>query len=117
MTKTDFDAKLWSLNKKITKHKTKHLLLENELTNLKTFDFSYFNGKSHFEEDGSQNYLIFQPMYKYLKTSDSSDYVLSWASKGLSNEYIKPPSAPNYFLKSTLNYLGLKTRIKFSGSC
>ena len=56
-------------------------------------------------------------MYKYLKISDSSDYVLSWASKGLSNEYIKPPSAPNYFFKSTLNFLGLKTRIKFSGSC
>ena len=106
-----------SLNRKITKNKAKHLLVENELNNLKTFDFSYFNGKSHFEEDVSQNYLIFQPMYKYLKTSDNSDYILSWTSKGLSNESIKPPSAPNYFLNPTLNYLGLKIRIKFSGSC
>ena len=39
------------------------------------------------------------------------------ADKGLSNESIKPPSAPNYFLNPTLNYLGLKIRIKFSGSC
>ena len=31
ITKTDFDAKLWSLNRKITQNKTKHLLGENEL--------------------------------------------------------------------------------------
>ena len=117
MKKTDFDAKLSSLNRKITKNKTKHLLVENELNNLKTFDSSYFNEKSHFKEDGSQNYLMFQPMYKYLKTSDSSDYILSWTSKGLSNEGIKPPSAPNYFFNPTLNYFGLKIRIKFSGIC
>ena len=112
ITKTDFDAKLSSLNKKITKNKTKHLLVESELNNLKTFDFSYFNGKSHFEEDGSQNYLTFQPIYKYLKTSDSSDYLLSWTSKGLPNESIKPPSAANYFLTPTLNYLDLKNKNK-----
>ena len=56
-------------------------------------------------------------MCKYLKTSGSSNYVLSWTSKGLSNESIKPPSATNYFLTPTLNYWGLKTRIKFHGSC
>ena len=31
VTKTDFDTKLQSLNKKITSNKTKHLLVENEL--------------------------------------------------------------------------------------
>ena len=56
ITKTDFDAKLSSLNRKITQNKTKHLLVENELNKLKTFDSSYFIGKSHFEEDGTQNY-------------------------------------------------------------
>ena len=56
MTKTDFDAKLSGLNKKITQNKIKHLLVENELNKLKTFDMSYFIGKSHFE-DGTQNYL------------------------------------------------------------
>ena len=67
MTKTDFDAKLSSLNRKITANKTKHLLVENEFKKLKTFDSSYFRGKSHFEEDGTQNYLVFQPMYRYFK--------------------------------------------------
>ena len=61
------------------------------------FDSSYFIKKSHFGEDGTQNYLVFQPMNKYLKV-DNSDYVLSWTSKGLSNENITPPSTRNNFL-------------------
>ena len=40
ITKTDFDPKLLNLNKEITSNKTKHLLLENELNQLKTFDSS-----------------------------------------------------------------------------
>ena len=55
ITKTDFDAKLSSLNRKITQNKTKHLLVESELNKLKTFDSSYFIGKSHFDEDYIQN--------------------------------------------------------------
>ena len=67
ITKTDFDAKLSSLNRKITKNKSKHLLVQNELKKLKTFDSSYFIGKIHFDEDGTHNYLLFPPMHKYLK--------------------------------------------------
>ena len=59
ITKADFDAKLSNLNRKATANKTKNLLVENELKKLKSFDLSYFIGKSHFEEDGTQNYLIF----------------------------------------------------------
>ena len=43
------------------------MLVENELKQLKIFDLKYFIGKSHFEEDGTQNYLVFQPMYIYFK--------------------------------------------------
>ena len=42
MTKADFDAKMSSLDRKNTSNKTKHLLVENELKKLKTFDSSYF---------------------------------------------------------------------------
>ena len=42
VTKTDFDTKLIHLNKKINSNKTKHLLVENELQKLQTFDLSYF---------------------------------------------------------------------------
>ena len=42
ITKTDFDAKLSTLNRKITQNKTKHLLVENELKKLKTFDLTLY---------------------------------------------------------------------------
>ena len=54
ITKTDFYAKLPSLNIEITKNKSKYLLVENELKRLKTFDSSYFIGKSHFEKEDVQ---------------------------------------------------------------
>ena len=31
---------------------------------LQTFDLSYFPSKSHFKDDGTQNYLMFQPIYR-----------------------------------------------------
>ena len=68
ITETDFDSNLSSLNRKSTTNKTKHMLVENELKKLKIFDSSYFIGKSHFEEDGTQNYLVFQSLYRYFKT-------------------------------------------------
>ena len=53
-------------NRKITKNKTDHLHVQNELNKLKTFDSSYFIGKNYFENDGTQNYLVFQPIDNYL---------------------------------------------------
>ena len=59
------------------------MLVENELKKLKTFDSIYFRGKSHFEEDGTQNYLVFQPMYSYFKVIANTKYISEWKSKGL----------------------------------
>ena len=57
VTKTDFDAKLTSVDRKINSTKTKHLLVENSLKKLNTFDISYFIGKSYFNNDGAQLFL------------------------------------------------------------
>ena len=114
ITKTDFDSKLSNLNRKITKNKTDHLIVKNELNKLKTFDSGYFIGKSHFEEDGTQNYLVFQPINKYFKLNTNTLYILSWQSKGLSNENIDPPTTS---LSPSINYVGNKIRVKFTGSC
>ena len=81
--KRDFDAKLSNLNRKITQNKSKHLLVENELNKLKTFDSGYFIGKSHFGEDGT--YLVFQPMHRYFKMIINTDYISAWKSKELKN--------------------------------
>ena len=78
-TKTDFDVKISSLNKRATTNKTKHLLDENELKKLKTFDLSQFIGKSHFEEDGTQNYLVFQTPNKYFKIITNTKYIFVMA--------------------------------------
>ena len=107
IAKIDFDAKLSRINRKTTENKTENVLVKNELNKLKTFDSSYFIGKSHFEEDGTQNYLVFQPINKYFKVITNTDYVSSWKSKALSAESIKPPA---------LNHYGIKTRVKFTGN-
>ena len=87
------------------------------MNKLKNFDSSYIIGKSHFEEDGTQNYLVFQPMYRYFKMFTNTDYILLWKSKGLSAETIKPPTTSDNSLTPALSYYGTKTTVKFTGSC
>ena len=86
------------------------------MNKLKTFDSSYFIGKSHSEEDGTQNYLVFQPINKYFKVITNTDYISSWKSKGLSAESIKPPTTSDNSLTPALSYYGTKTRVKFTES-
>ena len=117
ITKIEFDAKLSTLNREITANKSKHLLAVNELNKLKTFNSSYFIGKSHFEEDVTQNYLVFQPINKYFKVVANTDYVSSWKSKGLSAETIKPPKTSDNSLTPAVSYYGTKTKVKFTGTC
>ena len=47
ITKTYFEAKLPNPNRNINSNKTKHLLVENELKKIKSFDWGYFLGKRH----------------------------------------------------------------------
>ena len=85
---------------------------------LKTFDWSYLHGKSHFEEDGTQNWLVFQPIQRYFKlASDNPSIVLSWKSKGLSGESIKAPITSNKIFNPSQDYVGTKARLNFSGDC
>ena len=76
------------LKRKIPTNKAKHLLVENTLNKLKTFDSSYVIGKSHFDEDRTQNYLVFQPIIRYSKLITSTFYISSWKSKGLSDKVL-----------------------------
>ena len=117
ITKPDFHAKLSRINKKNTENKSKYLLVETKLNKLKTFDSSYFFGRSNFEEDVTQNYLVFQPLIKYFKVITNTDYVSSWKSKGLSAKSIKPPTISNNRLNPELDYYGAKTGAEFYECC
>ena len=74
ITKTDFGAKLSSLNRNNTANKTRHFLNDNYS--------SYYHGKNYFDEDGSLNYYVFQPLFKYLEVAHIGNitYILSWKS-------------------------------------
>ena len=75
------------------------------MNRLKTFDSSYFIGTIHFGEDGTQNYLVFQPLYRYFEMITNTDYISSYIS------------TCDNILTPALNYYGTKTRVKFTGSC
>ena len=64
---TDFEDKLINLKEKINSKKTKNLIVENGLKKLKTFYSIYFCSKSHFEDDGTQNYSVFNWLIDILK--------------------------------------------------
>ena len=112
ITKTDFDAKLSSLNKKSTANKTKRFLNDHDL--------SYYRGKQYFDEaSGKQNYLVFLQINKYFKLNsvvNATDYVLSWQSKELSNESIKPPTTTNSSLTPELNFYYIVYELAASSS-
>ena len=103
------------LTKKLLK--IKHLLVESELSKLKTFDSNNNNIKIYFEGDRKPNYLIFQPISRYFKIIANTKYISSWESKGLSNESITPYATSANSLTPIIEYYGSKIRLKFNKSC
>ena len=76
---------------------------------LKTFDSSYFIGKIHFEEDGVQRFLVFQPMQKYVLKivgAGSGNFIYYWKCKGLYDERINSITASNRSITPQLSYYG-----------
>ena len=103
------------LDSKIAKNKTKKESIENEFKKLKTFDLGYFIGKRRFEEDGAQNYLVFQPVKRYFEINGK--YISSWKSKGLSDETITPYAVADNSLTPLIDCYGSKVRVKFNKNC
>ena len=96
-------------------------VIKLNINKLQVYDLSYFRRKQYFDEgSGKQNYLVFLPMRKYFKLNSVvvvTDYILSWQSKGLSNESIKPPATSNNSPNPRLSYYGTKVRVQFTKSC
>ena len=82
MRKPEFDFKLKGICDRVTKNKTKHLIVENELKKIKTFGLRYFWGKNYFEgNNGIQNALVFPTMQKHFNLSNVGQ-ISKWKSKG-----------------------------------
>ena len=90
---------------------------QDKIIKLQAFHSSYFRGKSHFEADGTQNYLAFQPMYRYFKKIGNTECISSWKSKGLSDVIVKPPTTSDNNLAPGLSYVGNKAKVNFDGGC
>ena len=78
--KTDYNTKIVEIDGKFDKIKQN---IES-LTFLSVGNLLFDGG------DGSQVYLIFQPVYNYFKFITNTNYISSWKFKGLSDESIKP---------------------------
>ena len=103
ITKKIFDAKI--------------IELQNNIKKLQTFDSSYFRGKNYFDEDGTQNYLVFQQIMRYFRIIANTKYISSWKSKGLSDETITPYATSDNSLTPLIDHYGSKVRLKFNKSC
>ena len=63
-------------------------------------------GKSYFDEDGSQNYLVFQSILKYFTLS--SKWITKCKSKGFYKESLEVVPASSNTLNPLINYYGDK---------
>ena len=56
-------------------------------------------------------------MNKYFKKISNTKSILSWESKGLSDEIFKPPAIKNNSLAPKLDYISKCMRVEFNESC
>ena len=70
-------VKKFDLNKMIKTLVTKAELKaeHDKIVKLHSFHSSYFCGKSHFGDDETQNYLVFQPIYRLFKKIGNTDHI------------------------------------------
>ena len=101
ITKANFDTELKKISDRVMSNKTKHLLVENELRKLKAFDF---------KEDGTQNYLVFQPMrrsFKSIADVGNGNFIYFWKSKGLFDERINSITTSDCSIIPKLRYYAI----------
>ena len=83
---------------------------------MQKFDAAYFRVKNYLEDDGTQNYLVFQPVQKYFKATDALDNdISSWKFKGLPDEEIKSFTVFGVSTAPSLTYIGNRMTVKFEG--
>ena len=71
-TKSDFDSALQCANKN-----------DEKLEKLQTFNLGNFLDENYFTDDGLQNNLTFQLIFKYFTTKTNGYHILEWESNRL----------------------------------
>ena len=69
---------------------------EKNFLKVQTFDLSYFNGKSYFDDDRSQNCLIFQAISNtFTMLTGDTNTIIAWKSKGLLDKSVESHITPS----------------------
>ena len=104
--KTTFKSHLKKVDDKAGENSSKVLSYEHKLKQRKDTinNFkkvaSYFRGKKYFDGDGTQNYLVFQGVYKYFEDVDASKTIIKFhANLWISKNYLMK----NFVLLVSLN--------------
>ena len=114
---SEIDTKVSSLDGKIAENKTKDVSIENEFKKLIKNLVFFLSANILFDRsDGSQAYLILQPVHKYIKVIANTKLISEWKSKELSAESIKPFSTSNNSLTALIDYYDYNIRVKFNES-
>ena len=88
-----FANKLDLNRKKATLATKAQLKAEQEkIKKLEAFDSSSSSIKSDFEDGGTQNYLVFQSMGRYIIKIVNTYCISEWKSKGSSDESVESPT-------------------------
>ena len=74
-------------------------------------------GKNYFDQDGTQNYLVFLPRGRYFGLITNKKYISSWKSKGLSDKTITPYATSDNSLTPWIGHYGTKIRLTCNNSC
>ena len=111
--KTDFGTKLQDISKRIISNKSKYFLVKTEFKKVEKFDAYYFRSKNYFDVDCTQNYLVFQPVYRYFERVGNK--ISSWESKGFSNEkFSSMTTTSNNKFATSLIYGNAMIKVKFT---
>ena len=106
--KANYNTKISSLDSRIAK-------INSDIKEFSRKSLLLFWGNIMFNsEDGSPAYLISQPLYRYFKTVTNTNYILSWKSRGLCTESIKPHTTSDNSLTPELSYHDYSIRVKFT---
>ena len=115
----------WFTNNRDLNEKIKALARKAELKGeqekiekLQTYDSSIFIDQSYFFNDGSQDFLMFEPIFEtFPRTSRTTEAILAWQSRGVLNEKIRSPTAANYYLSPKMKWHNSKLRVELKRSC